>query len=88
MPEPISGTWIKVGGLLIIGLLVICSTLLGFLWQGQVEAIEKMDAAIELVEGRVTAIEINLKGSTTNIEHIQTDIREIKYAVQKLGDRP
>lgn len=88
MPEQISQTWMKVGVSVISTLGAMCVALLIFIWQGQITATEKLDAAIKLVEGRVTAIEINFKGATTNIEHIQTDIREIKYAVIKLGDRP
>lgn len=84
MPGQISGTWIKVGVSLISGLGVICVTLLIFIWQGQIKATEKLDAAITLVEGRVTEIEINFKGATTNIKHIQLDIRGLKIDVKKL----
>ena len=78
MPEQISGTWIKAGISTISFLGVLCVGLLVFIWQGQIEATEKLDTAIMLVEGRVNNLEVNSSAMTTNIKYIQRDIREIK----------
>lgn len=88
MPEPISSTWIKAGISTISFLGVICVGLLIFIWQSQVKTVEKLETAIELVETKVSGLEGDAKARTTNIAHIQTDIREIKLALIRIGGSP